>query len=396
MPPYTHFRMLAYEVPTLAWNPDWNCLVSAWDPGVRSPKVPGIPVPEPAPVPPKETPGGYLSDSEVGLPEDAYIRLLRLANVVELTRQHLVGKPAGVLNVFVVPEFYFRPPQKGRTLYRSDTYPFNSVNPIYQALGSMFSGPAFTDWLFVCGTVLYNNDLASHAPLPGTDGTPLAQVSFFNNAVVAVGGVRDTPFLVEKRVPSHIDGVPEVVYEGGKALPAGPGNNPALKPFYDDWKTRKNHIIRTHGVTVGVEVCLDHAITHAVLREIVHDWAREELVPQAHGGVQLHVLTAGGMHIVPESIAARTNGYILRNDGGDDRPDKASELRRITRWLDLFGHEETGPTPGGHVAAGDDIDATEFIPITQAGRPTIWRPVPHPLQAFVSDQRVAVYPDKPL
>ena len=44
----------------------------------------------------------------------------------------------------------------------------------------------------------------------------------------------------------------------------------------------------------------------------------------------LHVLTAGGMRTKPESVAARTSGYFLRNDGyayGDGS--RQSELCKV-------------------------------------------------------------------
>jgi hypothetical protein len=61
--------------------------------------------------------------------------------------------------------------------------------------------------------------------------------------------------------------------------------------------------------------------------------------------VSLHLLTAGGMPIEDRSVAARHNGYILRNDGYSNYPH--SELRRIegyTRPIVLNGIPQPGVT----------------------------------------------------
>lgn len=381
---YTHFRMLAYEVPTVLLNPETHEYVSAWTPGEARRTVPLVPVPLPLPAMPKPAIGAPLPDARKGLPEDAYIRMLRLASVVEQTRHRLALRPPpGVLNVFVVPEFYFRPPALGRELYHGDTYPLQSSNTIFTALHSMFKGEAFRDWLFVLGTVLWNNDYADRASAPGA-GTPRKEVHYSNTAVVVTGGPQGEQFLVEKKVPSHIDGIPEIEYLPGVPESAGPTNDPGLKPVFEQWHVRKGHVIDANGVSVGVEVCLDHH--KQVLRHVVEDWKRFEFPPKLRG-VQLQILTAGGMVAQADAVAARTGGYVLRNDGAGSGG-HASELWRIEGWRD----GRRGPTVGGAVDHVTRIKPEEFVPIIKRLTKSDWRHVPQGLMALVDEQRVAIYP----
>lgn len=384
---YTHFRLLAYEVPTVLVNPQPPGYVSAWDPGNLSRKVTRIPVPEPLShvAEPREV-GAALPDARKGLPEDAYIRMLRLASVVESTRMRIASKPKGPLNVFVVPEFYFRPPTSGRLLYQGDTYPLASSNTIFNALHGMFRDAGFTDWLFVLGTVLWNNDFADRVPAPGA-GTPREQVHYSNSAVVVTGGPKGQLFLVEKKIPSRIDGIPKIEYQPGVPVAAGPTNDPGLRPVFQQWKVRKEHVIDANGVTIGVEVCLDH--DERVLRDVVEAWGTNE-GPPAFPGVQLQILTAGGMTANRASFAMRKGGYLLRNDGAGSGG-RASELFHVPEW----GYGRPGPAPGVSVVRADRIDPDEFVGLVKTPRSDV-RQIPDGLVAPVAEQRVAVYPVRPL
>jgi hypothetical protein len=272
--PYTHFRMIAYEVPTVTANTlDHKDLKSGWSPGAECKKVARIPVPD-------------------DLPDDARIRLRRLACVVDAAwNRHalLFNDNRNTLKIFIVPEFYFRP---DKAAIASNSYADNVANRIFQTLNSMFSHTDFNDWLFVCGTVIWDtsNDTFAKTKL------------YFNTAVVVEGGKTNSIHIVEKKLPSRIDGVPPTFY--------GPGVEPDVKLIFNSWSANRYRVFNVSGLSFGIEVCLDHGIK--VLKNVLNKWERNEGLPQT---IKFHLLTAGGMPIDPDAVAAKKGGYILRNDG---------------------------------------------------------------------------------
>src|ERR1044071_843991 len=186
--PYTHFRLLAYEVPTATYVTSMTADgVSGWNPGRERPAAARVPV------------AGVTND-------DARIRLKRLASAVNSVSgllPMLVDDNNATLKIFLVPEFYFRPPTVDASYY-SNTYPNSVKNQILTALNEMFAHADFTHWLFVCGTILWNSrqDVKS---------TPL----YFNTAITVKGGPHPDVHnrqdaivsVVEKRMPSGIDGI---------------------------------------------------------------------------------------------------------------------------------------------------------------------------------------------
>jgi hypothetical protein len=272
--PYTHFRMIAYEVPTVTVNLlNVNDLKSGWSPGPECPKVARIPVPD-------------------DLPDDARKRLRRLASVVNaawLRHSLLLDDNRNILKIFIVPEFYFRP---DKAAFASNSYSDSTANRIFQTLNSMFSSTDFNDWLFVCGTVIWDssNDTFAKTKL------------YFNTAVVVEGGKTNSVRIVEKKVPSTIDGVPPNFY--------GPGVEPDVKLIFEAWSARRLRVFDVSGVSFGLEVCLDHGIK--VLKTLLGEWQQNEGSAKT---IKLHLLAAGGMPLKEDAVAAKKGGYILRNDG---------------------------------------------------------------------------------
>ncbi len=290
--PYTHFRMIAYEVPTVTYGAIAP-VISGWDPGQECRPVARIPVPD-------------------GVEDDARIRLKRLASVVDFARERLQvlgGDHDNTLKILIVPEFYFRPPALAAN-YAHNTYPDNVAVQIFKALNQMFVHADFRHWLFVCGTVMWNtlNDV-------------MAQPVYFNTAIHVWGGRPNAIGLIEKRLASGIDGVP---------VARSPGAAADIQPIFADWATRRLHVFHIDGIPLGLEVCLDH-LNHdycRVLRHVLADWPGRE---GNHQGVKLHVLTAGGMPIHPGSVCAQVGGYILRNDGMAS-PGERSQLQQVQSY----------------------------------------------------------------
>jgi hypothetical protein len=332
--PYTRFRYIAYQVPTVL--------------DVNGAKLPTLDA------------GGEVTDHTIAplvvdrnLPADARKRLKRLAAVVKLA-QRIVNRAnddRGTLKVFMVPEFYFRPPNTVDPDYLNSTYTYDHAMQIFEAMNTMFVDAAFQDWLFVLGTVMWN----------WVDGNT---IDYRNSAVHLLGHQADSLRLIEKDVPSHIDGVPDPWPRpwGRQAY------DPAMEETFRDWSLRRGHVFDAGGVVCGLEVCLDHADpgamdrqgrTHRVLKHVLSDWfANEPLQPAP--AVALHLLTAGGMGISNGSVAATEGGYILRNDGFSQRgAGPVVELRKVLRYEHALPNRVLLPT------GADDL----------AGRPVYGQPI---------------------
>lgn len=364
---YTHFRYIAYEVPTASseQHPP-GATASAFDAGTECEQVKRIPI----------------NDPDSKLHPDAKKRLRRLALVVEKAARHLESlRRAGrdndsTLKVFVTPEFYFRPPAALGADFHSDTYSETQMKLIFGQLDSMFKDPAFKHWLIIGGTVMWNLAKGRSHPITGI-GTAKER-TFFNTAVVMLGGRNQGLRFFEKRVASDLDGIP-TIYAPGSELSG-------FRLVFEQWSELKKRIVEMDGTGVGIEVCLDHldadlplptlplpvrpvpikydpikdsrtdTDTARTLKKIRNRWAQYEnprTYPKdffSESRVSLHVLTACGMDIEEGSVAADVGGYILRNDGfspsgPDATPDAGrsdlellqSELRQISEYKTAGG-----------------------------------------------------------
>jgi hypothetical protein len=329
--PYTHFRFIAYEVPTATYSPG-GPVASGFAPGPEPPPVVRLPVPG-------------------NVPDDARIRLKRFAGVVDLAANrlhHLGGDNANTLKIFMAPEFYFRPPVASGFNFNHDTYPDTHANRIFQALNSMFTHADFQHWLFIPGTVMWNTSHDASSP-----------IVYFNTATHVRGGRINGLHIIEKRLASGIDGVP---------VDRAPAMDPHLAPIFQDWTTRKSHVWEDDHVSFGLEICLDHANYDfgRILKRVLAAWPGRE---GADRNVQLHLLTAGGMDITAESVAAIPHGYILRNDGLPN-PGARSEIRQVASYrvpdLLIPGHfidDDLFFDPNGTANLGAPLAATNAFDI---------------------------------
>ena len=317
--PYTHFRYIAYEVPTATSKQGVE--------GVKS----GFPA-------------GKSIDGpvDVTVPPDAQTRVRRLAAVVDRAATHVrsrYGDGADTLKVFIAPEFYFRPPDRGESpgkeglqSFPHETYPQDHAYAIIEALNKMFVHASFEHWLIVAGTVMWNFD------------DQVGPLQYRNSAMYVRGHAANDLRVIEKAVASGIDGVPNP-YKASDI--SDEKYDPSLDKLFEDWFHRKRRVFDVAGVTCGLEVCLDHGggDTHRILKTALSEWQFNE--GQYPPGVKLQLLTAGGMRIQPGSVAAVEGGYLLRNDGYSNFPH--SELRKIVGYekpIQLKGRslQQTEPT----------------------------------------------------
>jgi hypothetical protein len=339
--PYTHFRAIAYEVPTATKPTGGGDVISGWDPGPECAAVLRLPVP-----------------ASVTNP-DARNRLRRLAGVVNFAAEELdwLGDDRNTLKIFVVPEYYFRPPTAP-----TNTYLDLDGWSIIGALDQMFVHKDFRDWLFVCGTVLWN-----------TGSDERARTLYWNTAVHVRGGRLQAAGIVEKQVPSDQDGIP-----------LGPGDDDSdVKKIMESWWNLRQRVFTADGLSLGLEVCYDHKIP--ALKWVVLMW------PLSEGGgtaeVGLHVLTAAGMTIRERSVAAKRGGYVLRNDGFVEGTPR-SHLRKVKRHYRFVyggGTEDSQLSPSSQ-AEMDEVKPEESLNLPE---PLVLH-MPGGYKVF--DQRVVFYP----
>ena len=398
---YTHFRFIAYEVPTVTGIPGPELTAplktkTGFGAGLECDEVDTIPV-----------------DLDRNLPDDARIRLKRLASVVDLAARNIeVGsgdvdagdvvsgdegsghedagdvvsgdegsghedagdvvsgdggsghEDAGdvvsgdegsgddgsgdddssdqgsgdedaddenelVLNIFMAPEFYFRPPSTAGSNYESNTYPMDHALQIIGQINTMFMDPRFKNWLFVLGTIAWNWELPFGGPR-----------LYGNSAVYVRGNKTDGLGIIEKCTPADNDGFPNPYQTQIVA-------RRQMQAFYQEWALRKQRVFDIDGIGCGLEVCLDHQLQEGVagvLKHVLSLWQEKEGTEATMPQLKLHLLTAAGMNIQEISVAAVTRGYILRNDGlAKSSGGPRSEIQQISRYTNNDTGKPTGP-----------------------------------------------------
>lgn len=356
--PYTHFRYIAYEVPTATRPIAGGNVVSGYDAGQAYQAIGRLPVPN-------------------NTPNDASKRLKRFAGVVNYAANRLrtLGDNANTLKIFMAPEFYFRPPASLGAGYVHDTSPGGDAMAIIRALDAMFVHNDFQHWLFVPGTIIWN-----------TRHDPVRPALYRNTLIHARGGRQNAAYFIEKNLPSRIDGLP---------LTGIPGRDVSYKLFHESWDNRKQRVFLLDGIPMGLEVCLDHLDSPScrVLKHVLDEWLGKEGNTQ---NVSLHLLSAGGMSIQPRSVSARVNGYILRNDGIAN-PGARSELRQVQQYTapdPLLGQPfNTSPSNLNGTATLRAAVAPESTAVLPVGPLTVPSKGPH-FRTF--PQRVVFYPPQAL
>ncbi|UOX92463.1 hypothetical protein MUY14_18250 [Amycolatopsis sp. FBCC-B4732] len=351
--PYTHFRYIAYEVPTATRRTDVpGPTLAGLPPGKLCDPVPDIAVPKA----PEST--------------DWFIRLRRLAAVVNIARANVGDDDPGTLKVFVAPEFYLRPADPAT----SHTYSTNQYSQVWDALEKMFRTPRFKNWLIVPGSVLWYSDV-----LVANEKT------YFNSVLYLRGGADGGEAgRIEKKLASSMDGVPT-------RSAVGNASEPLVKRAYSEAAFLRERLFEFDAKAhFGLEICLDHRLK--VLKQTLADRQADGADPWKRGGPALHVLTAGGMPLNPESVAARPGGYVLRNDGYADPP--ASELRKVTAYQ--LPSNAPGQAWDDKAVATLEADPGTAVEIPLRGDAVLVPPIAGPGTYDMPAQRLRLYPPLPL
>ncbi|MDR0493849.1 MAG: hypothetical protein LBH74_09475 [Nitrososphaerota archaeon] len=266
-----------------------------WDPGAECPAITRLPVPD-------------------DIYDDLRNRLRRLATVVDSAHTAHQNNPVWVaeeeevLKIFIVPEFYFRPPMLDYVAFTAYTH--NVWNQYRAAIDGLFTDDSFRNWFFVCGTIVFAGDPDSYSSRNTT----------CNALVVKQGGPNRPPAcIVQKSATSNIDGM--TIYEMPELAGVDYKNS---VPVWSSPINQPHRTLNICGVSIGMEVCLEHS--KQVLRRL--------MVGRRVGTLDicLHLLIAGGMLVNDASVTTRRGKYILRNDGLYQPGREAVELFQVSDY----------------------------------------------------------------
>jgi hypothetical protein len=340
--PYTHFRYIAYQVPTVAQDNAGNAIY-----GIPAGTV--------------KNPCKLYGDDLDDLDDDAQWRIVRLMGVMEAAREKL--RLAGLdndstLKVFLAPEFYFRPARQ------DVSYTYEEYLLTKDALRDTIEKYDFAHWLVVAGTILYQADKHSyfHAHFQNNE------VVYFNASVyVFVSDTSDrVSHTIQKVHASAIDGIPTGRHGGSYPRDPSKLSSSDMWPKYLAIPKTKKHLFTAGGIQFGLDICLDHAYAppnsgYMDVRITKH--AVKEL-PEL--GVQLHLLVAGGMPIEKQSVAAVKQGYILRDDGYSEDP--MTNCQQVSTYQGDLGNIVTSDNLEGSAILNQDIAIAQTIDI-DSGHP---------------------------
>ena len=268
---------------------------------------------------------------------DLQARAQRLVNVLYWTantykNQDGMNDP-DTLKVFIAPEFYFRKASTDETRdgqFTSSTsfgsYPERSRYALAEALyGAIQSSPLFKDWVIVAGTIC--------SVLPRMPGE---RMNLLNTAIM-LRGQRNSmdssvPYaLMEKHYISNIDGPDPLLHAN-----LDPTTTYSFRLNPDQ---HLDNLIFWDGMSVGLEVCLDHS------QQVL--WNAMNLVGQVLGPksdkLDLQLVTSCGMDISNQSVAVSNDALVMLTDGMSHPSNLLEPKFQLGRYdantgqADLFG-----------------------------------------------------------
>ncbi len=240
---------------------------------------------------------------------DLQARAQRLVNVLYWTANTYKDvdgmSDSRTLKAFIAPEFYFRKASNQEALQGQFTrntsfgsYPEDARYELAEAVyGAIHSTPLFKDWLIVAGTIC--------SVLPDQ---PADRLNLLNTAIM-LRGQRAAPdasvpyILMEKHYISPIDGPPQNWHANIDPT--------TVYSFWLNPDQELDNIIYWDQMTVGLEVCLDHA------RQVVAN-AVNQLTATLGPNVQpldLQLVTSCGMAIVNPAVAVEDGALVMLTDG---------------------------------------------------------------------------------
>jgi hypothetical protein len=239
---------------------------------------------------------------------DIHLRTLQILNAVNECLSKLKGAAdPSVLNILVLPEFYFR--------FAKGDYTYADYLKAWVYIQEQFAAEKYRNWLLCCGTMVSQEPSAAQA---NANAGAAARVGF--NTVLVLRGGGGKAFAYEKHSFSNIDGMAHLV----------PGKDEAaVNPLIAEYMAACTvPWFKVDGMVFGIEICLDHRL--GVLKS------------RAKGYVDIHLLTACGMPCQPENVVTADGGYFFRCDGHPQF--LGTELSRVKRTG--FATQVTGMNKG--------------------------------------------------
>lgn len=269
-----------------------------------------------------------LKDENAKISADAKVRIQRLVGVMLKAAEYISATDSSkTLKVFIAPEFYFRPPNS-EVAYTMDEY--RRIKSVLRSTIDNYK--AFVNWLIVPGTIMWIMDKGDASKSKRAIDPKSTKVIYFNTSLYIKR--YSNPFkspeskVIEKYEASQIDGLPL------------DQSAPKEYPKYQSPAKVRKHLFTLNGVKFGLEICLEHGYgapdpskkdpgySVRILKKYIAGNPESDYAD----GVDLHLLTAGGMPLNPESVVSKTNGYIFRADGYVSPTKSATEIKKITAY----------------------------------------------------------------
>ena len=337
---YSHIRYIAYHLPTIGLTPQGveyslpaGLLLDYQEQQTIFEKVPDMNVAAGivnrdnvlAKKPPIYTVNLSGSAKAVKLVKgdaDVFSRVQRLLTALELAASTIKYrkdlKKDGVLNLFVAPEFYFRPPEEPRS-YTEEMY--RAIAEVLMETIAQAEG--LEHWLVIPGTIMWTKQQLDIDYLEGISKRTLVDQNttyVINGGVELRGGQQ-----VDKYLPSNIDGLPSQRLADGQTMEDIEFDGDWIyRAEYlkrqDIWASFSDHIVSFGGVKMGVEICRDHGMLKAN--------------PKTTGDIVAQMIVSCGRRLLPTHIATVPGGIVMRCDGHYGSGIRWDQ-RFVTRYKDI-------------------------------------------------------------
>ena len=331
---YKNIRMIGYAIPTTPEN-----VIS-----IGNPNGPGA------------VAGDYLGDSDIQ--KDVQARISIMKSAVDTAKSKIPVNEIGVINLFVIPEFYFHG-LSGPYIYSEESS--DPIIFIREALENTFNSVDYPDWMFVCGSVISaqvkdqvemfesesvksrNNIVRtlseewkeSFGPLKGVifdmlinfikvcHSYPNCEVRnrsvIINNMGISSPQTGEITNLMttEKYYVSNEDFLlydtknsQRVITEQMTAYPAiDLSSGDSKQTAFDQYAIFRQgiNIVEAAAMDYGIEICLDH-IDMRLRRNISNE-------PAPIVSPHIQIIPSCGMQIIPSSVATDRSGIVFNCDG---------------------------------------------------------------------------------
>ena len=227
---------------------------------------------------PVDPSNGFCYLGNANITEDLYHRLSIVEEVLNRIKHDAyseypdIDHADDVLKIVMLPEFFWRGPYGAYSASRM-VKEGSSVIATSDRLRDLLADDFFNDFLFVFGTVIIAGESGKDSTTDGGDSKEeerepweidtTEEIEYYNFAIVMKGGFeRHHRYLVTKKYISNADflsrtSLPDPTESDVNAYSKVEGQ---LAKLFDDRQTNlvKDNILEIDGLTIGLEICLDH------------------------------------------------------------------------------------------------------------------------------------------